>query len=391
MGVKRSPLPTEHPLSDFELVETTDQLDRAVDALARSTRVAVDLESNGFFRYRERICLVQLASPDAVYLVDPLAVGDAGPLGDLMADPSVEKIFHAPGYDIRSLDRDWGFGVRNLFDTSLAAAFAGSERLGLQAVLEEYVGVKLPKSRRLQRSDWTLRPLSDEALNYAASDVLHLARLRDALAERLHGLGRTRWLREECERMEQVRHSEPDREAAFLSVKGSRALDGRGLAVLRSLCRLRDELACELDRPPFKVMSDAALVAVSVDPGVNLGEVKGLGRYGRRPDVRKLRSAIQEGMDADPVRRPRKAHVRERLSPSERRDSGERMKRLKQWRRSLGEDLAVDPSILWPNASLTRLARSPDSLAAELDSDEVRKWQGREFAASLRGLLSSLC
>ena len=377
-------------MSDFELVETTDQLGRAVDAMSRSSRVAVDLESNGFFRYRERICLVQLASPDAVYLVDPLAVGDAGPLGALMADPSVEKIFHAPGYDIRSLDRDWGFCVRNLFDTSLAAAFAGSERLGLQAVLEEYVGVRLPKSRRLQRSDWTLRPLSDEAMRYAAGDVLHLARLRDALDERLRRLGRTPWLREECDRMERLRHSKPDREAAFLSIKGSGTLDGRGLAILRSLCRFRDDLARELDRPHFKVMPDAALVTVSADPGVKLGDVKGLGRYGRRPGVSKLRSAIQEGMEADPVRPPRKAPVRERLSPSKRREVGERMNRLKQWRKSLGDELGLDPSLLWPTASLTRLARSPDGLAAELGSEEVRKWQAGEFEPSLRGLLSSL-
>ena len=377
-------------MSDFELVETTDQLARAVDAMSRSPRVAVDLESNGFFRYRERICLVQLASPDAVYLVDPLAVGNARDLGELLADASVEKIFHAPGYDIRSLDRDWSFRVRNLFDTSLAAAFAGSERLGLQAVLEEYVGVKIPKSRRLQRSDWTLRPLSDEALRYAAGDVLHLARLRDALDECLRRLGRTRWLREECERLERLRHSEPDREAAFLSIKGSRALDGRGLAILRSLCRFRDDLARELDRPHFKVMSDSALVTVSADPAVKLGEVKGLGRYGRRPGVRKLRSAIQEGMDADPVRPPRKTHTRERLSPSQRREAGERMKRLKGWRKSLGEELGLDPSLLWPTASLTRLARSPDGLAAELDSEEVRKWQAGEFEPSLRDLLSSL-
>ncbi len=377
-------------MSDFELVETTDQLARAIDALAASPRVAVDLESNGFFRYRERICLVQLASPDAVYLVDPLAVGNVAPLGELFADSAVEKIFHASGYDIRSLDRDWGFRVDNLYDTSVAAALVGSRRLGLQAVLEEHVGVRIPKSRKLQRSDWTLRPLSDEALNYAASDVLHLARLRDVLDERLRRLDRTRWLREECERLEQLRHSEPDREAAFLSIKGSRVLDGRGLAILRSLCRFRDELARELDRPHFKVMSDSALVTVSADPGLKLGEVKGLGRYGRRPAVRKLRSAIQEGMDAAPVRPPKKAPARDRLTPSQRREAGERMKRLKQWRKSLGEELALDPSLLWPTASMIRLAGSPDSLAAELDSEEVRKWQMGEFGASLRGLLSSL-
>ena len=377
-------------MSDYELVETTDQLARAASALSRSASVAVDLEANGFFRYREQICLVQLASPDAVYLVDPLAVGDVAPLGELMADPAVEKIFHASGYDIRSLDRDWGFRVNNLFDTSVAAAFVGSRRLGLQAVLEEHAGVRLPKPRSLQRSDWTIRPLSEEAMRYAAGDVVHLARLRNTLADRLRRLERTRWVREECERMERVRHSEPDREGAFLAVKGSRALDGRGLAVLRSLCRLRDELARELDRPPFKVMSNDALLSVSADPDVKLGEVKGLGRFRRRPGVQRLRDAIREGLDADPVRPPRQASTRERLSPSERGKVGERMKRLKQWRTLLGAELGLDPSLLWPTASLTRLARSPGSLTAELEGPDVRLWQVKEFDHSLRGVLSSL-
>ena len=376
-------------MSEYELVETTDQLARAADALSRSSTVAVDLESNGFFRYREQICLVQLASTDAVYLVDPLAVGDISPLGELMAEPAVEKIFHASGYDIRSLDRDWGFRVNSLFDTSVAAAFVGSKRLGLQAVLEEHAGVRLPKPRRLQRSDWTVRPLSDEAMRYAAGDVAYLARLRNTLADRLRRLERAHWVREECERMGRLRHSEPDREGAFLSVKGSRALDGRGLAVLRSLCRLREELARELDRPPFKVMSNDALLSVSADPDTKLGEVKGLGRF-RRPGVQRLRDAIREGLDADPVRPPKQTPYRERLSPSERGKVGERMKRLKQWRTVLGTQLGLDPSLLWPTASLTRLARSPGTLSAELESPDVRLWQSREFDHSLRDVLSSL-
>ena len=377
-------------MSEYELVETTDQLARAADALSRSSTVAVDLESNGFFRYREQICLVQLASTDAVYLVDPLAVGDISPLGELMAEPAVEKIFHASGYDIRSLDRDWGFRVNSLFDTSVAAAFVGSKRLGLQAVLEEHAGVRLSKPRRLQRSDWTVRPLSDEAMRYAAGDVAYLARLRNTLADRLRRLERAHWVREECERMGRLRHSEPDREGAFLSVKGSRALDGRGLAVLRSLCRLREELARELDRPPFKVMSNDALLSVSADPDTKLGEVKGLGRFRRRPGVQRLRDAIREGLDADPVRPPKQTPYRERLSPSERGKVGERMKRLKQWRTALGTQLGLDPSLLWPTASLTRLARSPGALSAALESPDVRLWQSREFDHSLRDVLSSL-
>ena len=82
--------------------------------------MALDLEANGFHRYPERICLLQLAWPDSVFLIDPLAIPDVSPLGRLLADPSVEVVMHSADYDVRSLDREWGFQVRNLFDTSIA-------------------------------------------------------------------------------------------------------------------------------------------------------------------------------------------------------------------------------------------------------------------------------
>ena len=250
-------------MSQIELVSVESQLAEVVERISRAPRVAVDIESNGFFRYHERVCLVQLASAETAFLVDPLAIEDMRPLGDLLGDRSVEKVFHAADYDLRSLDRDWGFRVNNLFDTGIAAAFVDSKQLGLQSVVEEHAGVELAKHRKLQRSDWTLRPLSPEALKYAADDVLHLLQVREALSARLKELSRLAWAEEEFARLENVRHTPPDRELAFLSIKGSRDLDGRGLAVLRSLFQFREQEASRLDRPFFKVIPDSALVKLS--------------------------------------------------------------------------------------------------------------------------------
>ena len=153
----------------------------------------------------------------------------SGHSATLLSNRSVEKVFHAPDYDIRSFDREWGFQVNNLFDTSIAAAFAGSTQLSLQSVVKEHAGVELAKSRKLQRSDWSIRPLSPEALRYAANDVLYLLQVRETLSARLEELSRLEWAREEFARLEQVRHTPPNRETAFLAAKGSRDLDGRGL------------------------------------------------------------------------------------------------------------------------------------------------------------------
>jgi ribonuclease D len=356
----------------------------------RKPLVAADLESNGFFRYPERICLVQLATGDAVHVIDPLSIDDPAPLGKLLADPSVAKIFHSADYDIRSLDRDWGFHIRGLFDTSIAAAFVGSEKLGLAAILKEYLDVDVNKDKKLQRADWSRRPLTDEMLRYAAQDVAHLARLKGVLDGKLARLGRTEWVREETDRLARVRHTPPDEEWGFLSVKGSRDLDGRGLAVLKSLHSFRENEALMLDRPPFKVLSDAVLASLAADPHADISKVKGIGRYGRGPAVSKVRRAIKEGLGSPPVRRPRQRRAEgERLSPKERARARDRLRLLKGWRSDQAAKLGLDPPLIWPAASLGRLAAKPDSLPSELECEDVRRWQRREFGDSLRTFTSA--
>ena len=378
-------------MSQIELVSTESHLAEVIDRISKAPRVAVDIESNGFFRYHERVCLVQLALGETAFLVDPLAVDDVRPLGDLLGDRSVEKVFHAADYDLRSLDRDWGFRVNNLFDTGIAAAFVGSEHLSLRSVVEEHAGVELTKLRKLQRSDWTMRPLSSEALKYAADDVLHLLQVRQALSARLEELSRLAWAKEEFARLENVRHTPPDRDLAFLSIKGSRDLDGSGLAVLRSLFQFREQEANRLDRPLFKVIPDATLVKLSSEPGSDLSTVKGLGRFGRPPASRRLKAAIDEGLRSPPVTRPKRTRSEETWSPAERDSVRVRSRSLKAWRNELGKDLRLNPGMLWPAASLERLARCPGSFQAELTSPEVRRWQELEFGAALRGVIAALC
>ena len=374
-----------------EIITTGARLAEVVNQASRHPRVAVDLESNGFFRYPERICLVQLATPDGVYLLDPLAIEEVGPLGELLTDVYVEKVFHSADYDLRSLDRDWGFHVRNLFDTSIASAFVGSARLGLGAVLQERLSIEVSKDKKLQRADWTRRPLTDELQRYAAEDVRHLDRLREWLYGHLADHGRLDWAAEEFQRRAVVRHSPPDDEWRFLSAKGSRILDGRGLAILRSLHRFREKEAMRQDRPPFKVFSDAVLLALSADPRSDLAHVKGIGRYRSGSASSEIRQAIREGLRARPVNRPRNRQaVGRRLSREEREKARERLRLLKGWRTGHASRLKLDPGLLWPAVSLERLSRRPDGIEDELVSEDVRRWQRGEFEASLRKFLERL-
>ena len=381
----------ESNAASVEVVTSAAGLAEAVRRASDSPCVAVDLESNGFHRYPEHICLVQLAVDESVYIVDPLAIDDMGPLGQLLADDKVEKVMHSADYDLRSLDRDWGFHTAALFDTSIASAFLGSARLGLAAVLEEHLGVEVTKTKSMQRSDWTRRPLSGESLEYAADDVLHLAALRDELATELAKLSRLGWVQEECERLSRVRSQLPDPEWAFLSVKGRSALDPQGLAVLRSLHRFREQEALRRNTPPFKIIPNEKLVELAGSPERDLAAVGGLGRFGRGADMGRLRAAIHEGLREGPVRLPKRGKPdTPRLGPWERDQVAARLQKLKDWRADKGAALGIDSPLVWPAVSLERIARLPQSLEDEIAGPDVRAWQAGEFGASLGKLTASL-
>lgn len=363
------------PPLPVEIVTQPARLDAAVKSMLDCREIALDTESNSFFRYPEQLCLIQIATRHKVYIIDTIALKEIASLEAVLADAGISKVIHGADYDIRSLDRHYRFRIRSLFDTGIAARFAGSTRFGLAAITEELLGVTIPKSKRLQRADWGRRPLSAEALDYAASDVRHLFTLSEILGGRLQSLGRTEWVAEECSRLEEVRYTPPDPETAYLSVKGAKELDERGLAILRSLWLFREGEAQRQHRPPFYIVPDEVLVSLAMNPGQ-----AGLQRFGYG-----FQQALSEGLAAPPVTRPPFIEY-ERMSP----EQVQRLGRLKAWRISLGATLSLDPSLLWPMASLERLARSPHTLDAELDSAGIRRWQCDRFAAALGACLESL-
>ena len=368
-----------------EIVSQAAQLDAAVKAMLGSRGIALDTESNSFHHYPEQLCLIQIATRHKVYVIDTIVLKEIASLKEVLADASIIKVVHGADYDIRSLDLHYGFRIRNLYDTNIAARFAGLIRVGLAILIEDLLGVTIPKSKRLQRADWGRRPLSAEALDYAAADVRHLFALRKTLDQRLHALGRTEWVAEECSRLEEVRYAAPSLETAYLSVKGVKDLDGRGLAILRSLFMFREEEARRQHRPPFYVVPDAALVSLAMSPTATLSNVPGLGQTGLQRFGRGLQQAIRDGLAAPSIHRPPPVAA-ERLSH----EQIQRLTHLKAWRVSLGATLSLDPSLLWPTASLERLAKAPHSLCVELTSADIRRWQRDRFALALRAYLESL-
>ena len=273
---------------------------------ARATgRLGIDTEFMGEGRYRPLLCLVQVAvlrddGESDVWILDPLADGgiDHGPLADCLADPAVEVVLHAGRQDVALLRRVWGCDLTNVFDTQLAAGFAGLRaQLGYEALLHELIGVRLRKSASFTR--WDARPLSEEQVDYAREDVLHLLQAADALKGRLDALGRLEWAREECVALAEVRD---DREvdALFARLPRINGLEPGVRAVARELVAWREQQALEADRPVSSVLQDAALVEVakrrpkSMD---RLAQIRGLHEGTLRRRGKGILEAVERGRE----------------------------------------------------------------------------------------------
>jgi len=361
--------------------------------VGRVKRIGVDLEADGFHHFRGKICLIQISTPDKILLIDPLAFSWPREIVAFLEDPEVEVIMHSADYDVRSLDRDMNVRIRNLFDTSIAAAFVGFSSLGLANVVREVFGVELPKSKRLQRSDWSRRPLSEEALVYAAADVLHLLPLADSLSARLEGLGRTAWVREECRYLTTVRFSPPVPPVqACLEAKGVAKLTPEERAVFRELYLFREAEAQKKDVPSFRIFGNDFMLGLAREPDKPLEESAGMSATVLRRYGSGLRDALARGRRMPPIFLPRRdGYPPKRFSAQDRKC----LEDLKTWRKARGGEHGLDPALLWPLGHLEAIVRGgltpQEAMAPELCTHHgVRVWQQEVFGESLRQCLAAM-
>ena len=236
----------------------------SLEALARrlevEPRVALDTESNSFHAYRERVCLMQISIPGGDFIVDPIAV-DVGPLGAVLGGDR-ELVLHGADYDVRCLRREFGWDLGRIFDTMIAARRLGSKELGLAALVQAHFGVRLTKEH--QRADWGRRPLTAAQLRYAALDTHFLLPLHDILSAGLSQGGGSDEARREFDRIAAAKaHARVFDAEGWRKLKGARELDVEGKKVLRALWIAREERASAIDKPPFKVIPETALVELA--------------------------------------------------------------------------------------------------------------------------------
>jgi ribonuclease D len=358
-------------------IRTPQALAEAIAAFSKEPLIAADTEAASFHRYRDRIFLIQLASPGRTEIIDPLALTDLEPLGRLLADSGVEKTFHDADYDLRILDRDYGFHAHGLFDTRIAAQLVGEPAIGLAAMLEKYLGVTLAKEH--QKADWSRRPLPAAMLAYAAADTEHLLALRGRLRERLTGLGRLGWAEEEFTRLEQLRWTgTPDGADAFLRIKGAKALPPRQLGALRALYGWREALAAQQDRATFRIIGNDALLAVAKALPRTMAELRGIAALPASLAERHAAALLESVGRALTLPEAALPHVDR--PPRQPRDPAveARMERLKAARNRVAAELGLDPGVLCGRSTLEAAARAQPQPRDRGDLSRIeglRRWQ----------------
>ncbi|MFT6772355.1 MAG: ribonuclease D [Paracoccaceae bacterium] len=279
---------------------------------AKHPYVTVDTEFLRERTYWPQLCLVQIAHPiegdlsaeRGAAIIDPLAEGiDLTPMMDLMADPSVIKVFHAARQDIEIFWKMSGRIPAPFFDTQVAAMVCGyGDQVGYETLVRKIAAKKLDKSSRF--TDWARRPLSEKQLAYAIADVTHLRKIYESLDRRLVKSGRGGWVTEELSSLTSEDTYRNDPETAWKRVK-TRSSDGRFLAVVKALAKWREARAQEKDIPRSRLMKDDALLEIASNRPKDveeLGRSRLLLREARRGEAADgILAAVAEGEIAPEV------------------------------------------------------------------------------------------
>jgi ribonuclease D len=366
-----------------ELIRTNDELASILPILSGGDSLAVDTESNSLHAYQEQVCLIQFSTREQDFLVDPLSVKNLSPLAPILANPQLEKIYHAAEYDVMTLKRDFGFEQKNLFDTYLAVRTLGWDQSGLANILEEVYEIKLQK--RFQRADWGKRPLPQDMLSYARLDTHFLIPLRDMLTEKLKEANRWHEAKELFELQALAPpHSNGFDPEGFWQVGDTRRLKGQQSAVLRELYLFREKEAKRRDVPPFIVLGNRTMLSLAKSPPENrqeLSKIRGMSgkRLSRYSDD--VLAAIKRGQQAPVPKRPSRSRTSDEVK--------DRFEQLRNWRKHKGRQRQLDSDIILPKDVLWEIAHAnPGSLEALAPLMEPLEWRFRQYGEEILALLN---
>lgn len=360
----------------------TDQAEfqAVVDELVQVERYGLDTEFHRERTYYPQVALVQIAWDGGLVLVDPLAV-DLAPFAAVLESPAL-CILHAGLQDLEVLELACGTVPARLFDTQIAAGFLGLATGSLVSLLDRFLSTTIPKGDRL--TDWLQRPLTDDQLDYAAGDVLHLLQLTDVITDQLNEMDRFDWAMQECEISRLRPRNRRPPEEAVQRIKEARSLKGRPQRVATELAAWRERRAATLDIPVRQVLPDIALVAMSQQAPTDvagLKKIRGIdGRHLRNGADGELLTTIAAGVQSEAPKEapaPRTPDLPRELRPV--------VTLVTAWIAQLARDHKLDPALLATRSDVERLlggdeGRLRDGWRADLVGEPIRNLVGGKAA-----------
>jgi ribonuclease D len=245
-----------------EIVSDAGELARCCEYLSQCPRLGFDTEFVGEDTYHPSLCLVQVATPDRLFLIDPLSAGPLDAFWKLIIDPSRQVVVHAGREEVRLCHFWAGQPPGNLFDLQLAAGLVGFQYpIGHGTLVSQLLRIQIAKGETL--TEWRERPLTRNQIHYAFDDVRYLLALWRRLHDRLEHLDRLAWADEEFSRLKRVSTATPGETEKFRKLRGIGSLDRRRLAIVRDLFAWREDRAAVLNRPPRTVVRDDLLVEIA--------------------------------------------------------------------------------------------------------------------------------
>ncbi len=359
-------------------ITTADTLRSLCAHLARAPWIALDTEFMRVQTYRARLCLVQLATPDTVVCVDPLALSDLTPLLELVYAPHITKVLHAARQDLEVFADLRGGPPPSVFDTQIAASLVGyDDQLGYGALVEAITGHKLDKLEA--RTDWAARPLSDSQIRYAEDDVVYLRDVYLHLETRLKELGRTQWLVEECTTLTDPALYRTDPENAWRRLGAGAMLAPPAQTILAALATWRERQAQQRDLPRGWVVPDPILVEMARRMPDSIAALAAIPEI--KPSVvRRDGVALLEI-----VAQARTAPIQPRWDTPERLDPAQMtlLKKLGARVQERAREASVSQTLIAPKRELLRLVRRDPACAL------LRGWRRNFIGEELSALCGS--
>jgi ribonuclease D len=348
--------------SAYTFVDQPAQLAPLFSALDQVSEVAIDTEADNLFRYRTRICLMQIMAGREIFLVDLIAPLPLDGLWTRLA--AKHLVMHGSDFDLRLLYDFCEFTAHSLFDTMMAAQLLNLPRVGLASLLEHNFGGVLAKEG--QKANWSKRPLPQKLLDYAALDVFYLPGLRGILRDQLHQCGRLGWQEQRCRwQIDSARSGFPRNDEHAWRIGRSERLGQRGQCVLWAVWHWREETARRLDQPPFKITSNDFLteIASRADAGLPEEAILAVDLGRRHPRlIGSLTEAVRTGLAKNPATLPRRHRSRDAAFLPLNSSELALQDRLKADRDRVAQQLNLDPTLIANRSQLAQIARDPDRL-----------------------------